>query len=80
MEEIIKLLGEDNKKRLQDGITDLLLRQVESDLEDKYQYDYILAFDEIFEEVKGEIKDIVKEKMMKKCLEEADRELKRIFG
>ena len=39
---VATLLGEDNEKRLKDGITDLLLRQVEMDLQDKYKYDYIL--------------------------------------
>ena len=79
MNEIVKILGEENEKRLKDGITDLLLEQVRMDLEDKYQYDYILAFDDIFEEVKTEIKGIVKEKMMKKCMEKADEELAKLF-
>lgn len=34
---IMNLLGEENAKRLKDGITDLLLQQVERDIE--YDYD-----------------------------------------
>ncbi len=42
---IINLLGEDNEKRLKDGITDLLLQQVETDIEEKYR-DCAISFRE----------------------------------
>lgn len=77
---IINLLGEDNEKRLKDGITDLLLRQVETDMEDKYRYDYIIAFDELFEEVKRQIESEFKEKLAKKYREHMNRELENIFS
>jgi hypothetical protein len=72
MEGLVKLLGEENEKRLKDGITDLLLQQVEIDLHDKYEYDFILAFDDIYEEVKEEIKETVKQKMMKEYMKKLD--------
>ena len=77
---IMKLLGEENEKRLKDGITDLLLHQVEKDLEDEYEYDYILAFENIYEEAKREIENEFKEKLIVKYRERMDAELKNIFG
>lgn len=77
---IVQLLGEDNEKRLKDGITDLLLRQVEKDLEDKYEYDYILAFENIYEEAKRTIEKEFKEKIIEKYRERMDIELDRIFN
>lgn len=75
---VARLLGEDNEKRLRDGITDLLLRQVEMDLEDKYRYDFILAFDDIYKDVKEEIEDEFKEKLTKKYRQHMNRALKEI--
>lgn len=77
---IAKLLGEKNEKRLKDGITDLLLQQVERDMEDKYQYDYIIAFDVIYDEVKRQIESEFKEKLIEKYRERMNVELKGIFG
>lgn len=73
---VATLLGEDNAKRLRDGITDLLLRQVEMDLEDKYRYDFILAFDDIYKDVKEEIEDEFKEKLAKKYRQHMNKKLK----
>lgn len=77
--QIANLLGEDNEKRLKDKITDLLIEQVESDLEDRYKYDYILAFDSIYEEVKEKIEEEFKEKLMEKYRERMNKELEKIF-
>ena len=77
---IINLLGEENAQRLRDGITDLLLHQVERDIEDKYQYDYIIAFDSLFEEVKEKIEEEFKEKAVEKYRERMDKELEKMFG
>lgn len=79
MENIVKLLGEENEKRLKDGITDLLLQQVERDLEDKYQYEFILAFDDIYEEVKTQIEEEFKEKLAEKYREQMNKELGKMF-
>ena len=77
---IANLLGEDNEKRLKDGITDLLLEQVGRDIEDKYQYDYIIAFDDIYEEVKRDIEIEFKEKLAHKYRECMNKELEKMFG
>lgn len=42
-----QLLGEDNIKRLQDGITDIILKQIKNDFEDCSEY--ILNPDDIME-------------------------------
>lgn len=76
---IAKLLGEENEKRLKDSITDLLLEQIESDMEEKYKYDYIVAFDEIFEVIKEEIGQEFRERLVEKYRERIDKELEKIF-
>lgn len=73
---VATLLGEENEKRLRDGITDLLLEKVKYDLDDKYRYDYILAFDDIYEDVKEEIEDEFKEKLAKKYRQHMNKALK----
>lgn len=75
---ITTLLGEDNEKRLRDGITDLLLQKVKEDLDDAYRYDYILAFDDIYKDVKEEIEDEFKEKLAKKYRQHMNKKLKEI--
>ena len=76
---IINLLGEENEKRLKDGITDLLLQQVERDLADRYEYEYIIAFDHLFEEAKELIEKEFKEKLAEKYREQINKELERMF-
>lgn len=75
---VATLLGEDNEKRLKDGITDLLLEKVKYDLDDKYRYDYILAFDDIYKDVKEEIEDEFKEKLAKKYRQHMNKTLKEL--
>lgn len=77
---IAKLLGEENEKRLKDEITNLLIQQVERDIEDKYQYDYILAFDCLFEEVKEQMEKEFKERLANKYREQMDKKLAEMFG
>lgn len=77
---IAKLLGEDNEKRLKDGIVELLLEQVKSDLEQQYEYDYSLDFDDIYDEVKREIQDEVKEALKKKYMTSLNEKMKEWFG
>lgn len=62
--ELTKLLGENNERRLKDGITDLLLGQVEDELRDNYDYliDYNHLFDEVIDEIREEFKSRVREK------------------
>lgn len=75
---VARLLGKDNEKKLKDGITDLLLNKVEYDLDDKYRYDYILAFDDIYKDVKEEIEEEFREKLAKKYRQHMNKKLKEI--
>lgn len=77
---IINLLGEENEKKLKDGITDLLLQQVERDLADRYEYEYILAFDSLFEEAKELVEKEFKEKLVEKYREHMNKGLEKMFG
>ena len=77
---IISLLGEENEKRLKDGITDLLLQQVERDIADKYEYNYIIAFDELFEEVRAQIEEEFKETLAEKYRALMNKKIDGMFG
>lgn len=77
---VINLLGEDNEKRLKDGITDLLLEQVERDLADRYEYQYIIAFDHLFEEVKELVEEEFKAKLTEKYREQMNKRLEQMFS
>ena len=76
---IAELLGEENEKRLKNAITDALIRTVENDIEDRYKYDYIIAFDSIYEEVNRELQEELRVKMAEKYREHMEKELKKIF-
>lgn len=77
---IASILGEENEKRLKDGITDLLLRQVDMDISDKYEYDYILVFDDIYAEVKAKIEEEFKEKLTKKYRKLMNKRMNDVLG
>ncbi len=77
---IASLLGEENEKRLKNAITDALIRTVENDIEDRYKYDYIIAFDSIYEEVNRELQEELRTKMAEKYREHMEKELKKMFG
>lgn len=64
---IVDLLGEENKKRLQDGITDMLLEAAKDDING--QCSYIFEFDAIADEVKKEVEKEAKERMINKYIE-----------
>ena len=72
---IAQLLGEDNEKKLKDGIVELLLNQAKYDIEQKYAYDYCIEFDAIYDEIKREIKDEVKERLKKKYMESINKKM-----
>lgn len=76
---IAKLLGEDNEKRLKDGIVEMLLNQARYDIEEKYKYDYSIDFDDIYNEIKKEIKEEVKEKLKKKLIKSINEKMEEWF-
>ena len=76
--QIARLLGEENAKRLRDEITDMLIQQVDRDLEDRYKYEYIIAFDYLYEEVKEQIEEEFKEKLAAKYRDKMNKILEKI--
>lgn len=75
---IMKLLGEDNEKRLKDAITDLLINQFEDDL--KNMTDYMFDYEEIFDEVRKEVKSVMRDKITKAYLAKAEDKFAELFG
>ena len=65
---IVKLLGEENEKKLKDGITDLLLKRIEDDLDDIdiYLMDLEAMLDDIRREIEKEAKERITKMYMKK--------------
>lgn len=70
---IVKILGEDNEKKLRDGITDLLLKRVEEDLDDVCIY--LVDLQSMLDEVRKDIEKDVKEKIMKIYMEKIGEKL-----
>lgn len=75
---VVELLGEDNTQKLKDKITDLLIKQVEIDMEEKYKYEYICAFEGMYEKVAKEIKEEVKEKLREFHMKKLEEQLKNL--
>ena len=76
---IAKLLGEENERKLCDAIVDLLIEQVRTDLNDRYEYEYIPAFDDIYDEVRKQIEDEFKEKLIAKYRKLMDERLDKVI-
>ena len=55
LNELAKLLGEENEKRLKSSITDLLIEQVADELRENYEF--LIDYDHLFSEVIGEIEE-----------------------
>ena len=75
---IAKLIGEDNKKRLKDSITDMLIDHLEEDLSNMSIY--LIDFESMMDEIRGDIEDRVREKIIvnytKKIEDKLDKYLK----
>lgn len=67
---IVKILGEENEKKLRDGITDLLLERIEEDLDDIGIY--LMDLEAMLDDIRREIEKEAKEKIMKKYMDKLD--------
>ena len=74
---IAKLLGEENEKRLKDSITDMIINRIQEELDDFYEY--TIDYDGILDEVGREIKAAVKEKYMKIYMAKMDAKFAELF-
>ena len=75
---IAKLLGEENEKRFKDSITDILINRFQEDIDD---YDeYMVDLYDLFNEIEDEIRTAVKEKYVKMYMEKADQKFAKLFA
>lgn len=75
---IVKLLGEENEKKLKDGITDLLLKRIEEDLDDIGVY--LMDLESMLDDIRREIEKETKEKIMKKYMDKLDKIMEDSFN
>lgn len=80
MTKIAKLFGEENEKKLKDGIVEMLLNQAKLDLEAKYEYDYSIDFDDIYDEIKKEVREEIKEKLKRRYMEYIEQKMMEFMG
>ncbi len=80
MEQIIPiaaLLGEENLKRLKDGITDLLLEQVSQELNDMSVW--LIDYESLLDEIREDLKADIKKKILPKYLEVVETKVDALF-
>ena len=68
---IVNLLGEENEKKLKDGITDLLLKRIEEDLNDIGVY--LMDLEYMLDDIRKDIEKEAKEKIMKRYMDKLDK-------
>lgn len=79
LSKIAELLGEENEKRLKDGIVDLLLELVKNDIEEYSRTEWMIDLDELYYDVDKEVRKEVKDKMIKKYVACAENKIDKIF-
>lgn len=77
LNELTKLLGEENEKRLKSSITDLLIEQVADELRENYEY--LIDYDHLFSEVIGEIEEEFKSRIREKYMGILDEKFSELF-
>ena len=81
MEKILKiaeLLGKENEQKIKDGITEMLLDYLKSDLDT--MCDYIIDYEELFEDVRKEVFANVRDKMIKKYTKEIEKKFDELLS
>lgn len=74
---IIGLLGEKDAQKLRDGITEMLLRTTEKELED--MCDYVIDYERLFEEVEKQAFENVKAKMIARYEKKIEEKFEKIM-
>ncbi len=77
LNELAKLLGEENEKRLKSSITDLLIEQVADELRENYEF--LIDYDHLFSEVIGEIEEEFKSRIREKYMGIMDEKFSELF-
>lgn len=75
---IAELLGEDNVKRLQDTITDMIIENVKSDMDDMNVY--LIDFEAIMDGVRRDIERDVRERLVNEYVEVLRKRLDDYFS
>ena len=75
--QIAQLLGEENEKKLKDGIVNLILKQVEEDLKDYTEW--IVDPEDLRYEINEDVRKIVKEKVVKKYADKLESKFDEIL-
>lgn len=75
---IVKLLGEENEKKLKDSITDLLIERVDEDLRDMCTY--IIDFEETFDQIRKDVEKDVKEMMYRKYMDKMEQKMNELLN
>lgn len=75
---IAKLLGAENEKKLKDSITELLIERFEDDLNDMACY--MIDYEQLFDEIQNEVKAVLKDKISKAYMEKAEAKFNELFG
>lgn len=72
-----KLLGEENEKKFRDRVTELLIEQVESDLENMYCY--LIDFESMFEEIREDVMEDTKRKVAERYKKKVEEKFSELF-
>ena len=70
---LIELIGENNKQKLQNAITDLLISRIESDLNEMCTY--LIDFEELLEDVAKDVEKEVKDKIKDRYINMVEKRL-----
>lgn len=74
---LVALLGEENEKRLRDGITDLILEQVSQELDSMSVW--LIDFESLLDEIREDVKADIKKKVLPKYLETVETKVDALF-
>lgn len=75
---IAELLGEDNAKRLKDTITDMIIEQVKSDMDNMTVY--LIDFEAVLDGIRRDIERDVRERLANEYVEVLRKRLDDYFG
>lgn len=76
--QFVLLVGEKNAERFQKEITDIMIEQFRSDIEDNMQF--IIDFQTLFWEIEDIVREDIKEKMIKVYSERCEKKLSEWLG
>ena len=74
---IAKLLGEENEKRLKNAITNLIIEHIDDELSD---YDrYLIDWDNLLYDVRNDVEQRIKDRVFNMYMNQAEKKLEKFF-